>query len=52
MSFEIKRLSEENAAAVAEIEKICFSHPWSEKTVASEMKSGFADFFGAFSEDY
>ena len=51
MSFGIKRLSEENAAAVAEIEKICFSHPWSEKTVASEMKSGFADFFGAFSED-
>ena len=40
MSFEIKRLSEENAAAVAEIEKICFSHPWSEKTVASEMTKG------------
>ena len=51
MSFEIKRLSEENSAAVAEIEKLCFSHPWSEATVSSEIKSGFADFFGAFSED-
>ena len=50
MNFEIKRLSEENSAAVAEIEKLCFSNPWSEGTVASEIKSGFADFFGAFSE--
>ena len=49
MSFEIKRLSEENSAAVAEIEKLCFSHPWSESTVCSEIKSGFSDFFGAFS---
>lgn len=51
MSFEIKRLSEENAAAVAEIEKLCFSHPWSEATVSSEIKSGFSDFFGAFEEE-
>lgn len=51
MSFEIKRLSEENSAAVAEIEKLCFSTPWSEATVASEIKSGFSDFFGAFSEE-
>ncbi len=51
MSFEIKRLSEENSSAVAEIEKLCFSHPWSEATVSSEIKSGFADFFGAFCGD-
>ncbi len=51
MSFEIKRLSKENSAAVAEIEKLCFSNPWSEGTVESEIKSGFADFFGAFYED-
>lgn len=50
MSFEIIRLSEENSAAVSEIEKLCFSHPWSESTVSSEIKSGFSDFFGAFSE--
>lgn len=51
MSFEIKRLSEDSAKAVSEIEKICFSHPWSEATVASEIKSSFADFFGAFCGD-
>ena len=51
MSFEIKRLSEENAAAVAEIEKLCFSHPWSEATVCSEIKSGFSDIFCAFEEE-
>ena len=51
MSFEIKRLAEENSTAVAEIEKLCFSHPWSEETVSSEIKSKFADFFGAFCED-
>ncbi|MBR3953190.1 MAG: ribosomal protein S18-alanine N-acetyltransferase [Oscillospiraceae bacterium] len=50
MSFEINRLSEDFAAKVAEIEKICFSHPWSERTVASEMESRFSDFFGAFIE--
>ncbi|MBQ6580073.1 MAG: GNAT family N-acetyltransferase, partial [Oscillospiraceae bacterium] len=50
MNFEIKRLSEENSAAVAEIEKLCFSKPWSEGTVSSEIKSCFSDFFGAFSE--
>ena len=51
MSFEIKKLSEESSAAVAEIEKLCFSHPWSEATVSSEIKCGFSDFFGAFCED-
>ena len=50
MSFEIVRLSAENSAAVAEIEKSCFSHPWSEQTVESEINGKFSDFFGAFSE--
>ena len=50
MNFELVRLSEKEAAAAAEIEKLCFSHPWSEATMISEMKSPFADFIGAFSE--
>ena len=50
MSFEIIRLSEKDAAAAAEIEKLCFSHPWSETTMASEMKNQFSDFFGAYSD--
>lgn len=48
MSFEIKKLSEDSAFSVSEIEKICFSHPWSEATVKAEIKSSFADFFGVF----
>ncbi len=51
MSFEIKRLSEENSAAAAKIEKLCFSNPWSEATLLSEIKSPLADFFGAFCGD-
>ena len=51
MNFEIKRLTEENSFAVAEIEKLCFSSPWSEATVASEIKSSLSDFFGAFCGD-
>lgn len=50
MNFELLRLSEKDAAAAAEIEKLCFSHPWSEATMISEMKSPLADFFGAFAE--
>lgn len=51
MSPEIIRLSEENAFAAAEIEKLCFSHPWSEAIMVSEMKNPYADFFGVFCEE-
>ena len=50
MSFEVTRLFEKDAAAIAEMEKICFSHPWSEATVTAEIKSSFSDFFGVFCE--
>ena len=50
MNFELNRLSEKDYPAVAEIEKLCFSHPWSEATVAAEAKNPLADFFGAFFE--
>ncbi len=51
MNSEVTRLSEDSAKAVAEIEKICFSHPWSEATLSSEMKNPFSDFFGVFFEN-
>lgn len=50
MNFEVSRLAEDSAAKIAEIEKDCFSHPWSEATLESEIKSRFSDFFGAFCE--
>lgn len=51
MSFEIRPIQKKNAFAVSEIEKLCFSKPWSENAVKSEMESDFSDFFGAFAQD-
>ena len=36
------RMYESHVAAVAELEKICFSDPWSEKSVASELNNKLA----------
>ena len=33
----ITNMSEQHVAQVAELEKLCFSDPWSEKSVASEL---------------
>lgn len=35
----IEKMSIAHVAAVAELEKICFSDPWSEKSVASELEN-------------
>lgn len=48
MSFEVIKLTEKDAFSASEIEKLCFSKPWSEATLVSEMKSRYSDFFGAF----
>ncbi len=51
MNFAVKPLSEADAPAMAEIEKVCFSTPWSEETLRSELKNPQNRFFGAFSEN-
>ena len=33
----ITKMRPEHASQVAELEKLCFSDPWSEKSVASEL---------------
>ena len=38
----IIRMNESHVKAVAELEKICFSDPWSENSVASELKNKLA----------
>ena len=38
----ITKMRECHVAQVAELEKICFSDPWSEKSVASELKNPLA----------
>ena len=38
----IVRMNEGHVSSVAEMEKICFSDPWSENSVASELKNKLA----------
>lgn len=35
--MEITKMTQAHVAAVAELEKLCFSDPWSEKSVAGEL---------------
>lgn len=35
--MEIVKMTQAHVPAIAEIEKLCFSDPWSEKSVASEL---------------
>ena len=38
----IVRMNESHVSAVAELEKLCFRDPWSENSVASELKNKLA----------
>ena len=38
----IVRMNESHVKAVAELERLCFSDPWSENSVASELKNKLA----------
>ena len=37
--IDIKNMTEAHVSQIAEIEKLCFSDPWSEKSVASELEN-------------
>lgn len=37
--IELKKMADVHVAQVAELEKICFCTPWSENSVASELKN-------------
>jgi ribosomal-protein-alanine N-acetyltransferase len=39
-----------DAAAMSELEKQCFSLPWSLKAITAELKNPIARYYGAFSE--
>ena len=47
----ILRMNESHVSSVAELEKICFSDPWSETSVASELKNKLALWLVAEEED-
>ena len=47
----IVKMSESHVKAVAELERLCFSDPWSENSVASELKNKLALWLVAEQED-
>lgn len=38
----ITKMNPAQVAQIAELEKLCFSDPWSEKSIASELENGLA----------
>ena len=40
--MRIAEMNETHVAAVAQLEKLCFSDPWSENSIASELKNKLA----------
>ncbi|MBO5065932.1 MAG: ribosomal protein S18-alanine N-acetyltransferase [Clostridia bacterium] len=47
MNTEIKRMDSSHIKALSEIEKECFSTPWSENALGDELNNGFSRFFVA-----
>ena len=44
-------MRQEHVAQVAELEKICFADPWSEKSIASELENPLSYWLVALDED-
>ena len=51
MDLEIKKMTSSHIGEIAELEKECFSSPWSEDGLRSELNNNFARFYVAFSGD-
>jgi ribosomal-protein-alanine N-acetyltransferase len=50
-AYTVAPLEERDLAEAAGIEKLCFSHPWSEETLRSEFGSPYNWFFGAHADE-
>lgn len=48
--MEINRMKKSDAAELANLDKICFSVPWSEKSFAEEAENTLAEYFVAREE--
>ena len=49
--MEIVRLQREHCEILAELEKLCFSHPWSQKAIEDEVHNPNAYFVTAVDEE-
>ena len=47
----LTEMKPEHVAQIAELEKICFSDPWSERSIASELNNRLAYWLVALEED-
>ena len=47
----IETMKSSHVAQIAELEKICFSDPWSEKSIASELNNELAFWMTAMEDD-
>ena len=47
----IERMNESHVTAVAALERLCFSDPWSENSIASELKNSLALWLVAVEDD-
>ncbi len=48
--IEIIKMDETHVAAIAELEKLCFSDPWSERSIATELTSRFSHWLVAMED--
>ena len=51
MKIEIQRMQDEHIAAVADIERECFSTPWSENSLKAELEKDSSFFYVAATEE-
>lgn len=51
MSFNIEKMNEEHVSAIARIEELCFSTPWSENSLSEEIDNPLGRFFVLVTED-
>ncbi len=51
MEFDIIKMSEAHISEIADLEKICFSKPWSENTLRYQLTDDCANFFAAVSNN-
>ncbi len=50
MGFEIVNMAQEHIASLAKLEKDCFSTPWSEQSLNTELTNSHARFYVALSD--
>lgn len=49
--IEIKRMDQTHVSQIAELERICFSDPWSERSIGAELKNRLSMWFVATEEE-